>query len=45
MKKTLFSFVAGAGLMALHGAASAQVVLTVSSWLGPNHTLSQSQAK
>jgi TRAP-type C4-dicarboxylate transport system substrate-binding protein len=45
MKKTLFSFVAGAGLMALQGAASAQVVLTVSSWLGPNHTLSQTQAK
>jgi TRAP-type C4-dicarboxylate transport system substrate-binding protein len=45
MNKTLFSFVAGAGLMALQGAASAQVVLTVSSWLGPNHTLSQSQAK
>jgi TRAP-type C4-dicarboxylate transport system substrate-binding protein len=45
MKKTLFSFLAGAGLMALQGAASAQVVLTVSSWLGPNHTLSQSQAK
>jgi TRAP-type C4-dicarboxylate transport system substrate-binding protein len=45
MKKTLFSFLAGAGLLALQGAASAQVVLTVSSWLGPNHTLSQSQAK
>jgi TRAP-type C4-dicarboxylate transport system substrate-binding protein len=45
MKKTLFSFFAGAGLMALQGAASAQVVLTVSSWLGPNHTLSQSQSK
>jgi TRAP-type C4-dicarboxylate transport system substrate-binding protein len=36
--------VAGAGLLGA-GAASAQVVLTASSWLAPTHTLSTSQAK
>ncbi len=35
----------GAGLLGAAGAASAQVVLTTSSWLAPTHTLSQSQAK
>ena len=34
----------GTGLFAA-GNASAQVVLTASSWLPPTHTLSQSQAK
>ncbi len=35
----------GAGLLAAAGTASAQVVLTASSWLPPTHTLSMSQAK
>jgi TRAP-type C4-dicarboxylate transport system substrate-binding protein len=35
----------GAGLLAAAGTASAQVVLTASSWLPPSHTLSTSQAK
>lgn len=45
MEKSLLIFLAGVGLMAIQTAASAQVVLTVSSWLGPNHTLSQTQTK
>jgi len=43
-KFTIGAAVFGAGLFAA-GSASAQVVLTVSSWLPPTHTLSQSQAK
>ncbi|MFM1987761.1 MAG: hypothetical protein RJA99_718 [Pseudomonadota bacterium] len=44
MQKITLAAVLGAGLMSA-GAASAQVVLTTSSWLPPTHTLSQSQAK
>jgi len=43
-KFTIGAAVLGAGLFAA-GSASAQVVLTASSWLPPTHTLSQSQAK
>jgi TRAP-type C4-dicarboxylate transport system substrate-binding protein len=45
MNKVFISFLSAAGLMAIQTAASAQVVLTVSSWLGPSHTLSQTQVK
>jgi TRAP-type C4-dicarboxylate transport system substrate-binding protein len=41
---TIHAAILGAGLLGA-GAASAQVVLTASSWLPPTHTLSQSQAK
>lgn len=41
---TIPALVLGAGLLGA-GTASAQVVLTASSWLPPTHTLSQSQAK
>ncbi|HYF58038.1 MAG TPA: TRAP transporter substrate-binding protein [Burkholderiaceae bacterium] len=41
---TIGAAVLGAGLMSA-GGASAQVVLTASSWLPPTHTLSTSQAK
>jgi TRAP-type C4-dicarboxylate transport system substrate-binding protein len=41
---TIPAAILGAGLMAA-GSASAQVVLTASSWLSPTHTLSTSQAK
>lgn len=43
-KFALGAAVLGAGLFAA-GSASAQVVLTASSWLAPTHTLSMSQAK
>ena len=43
-KFVLGAAVLGAGLFAA-GSASAQVVLTTSSWLAPTHTLSMSQAK
>jgi TRAP-type C4-dicarboxylate transport system substrate-binding protein len=43
---SLFSgLILGTGLLLGAGAASAQVVLTASSWLPPTHTLSQTQAK
>jgi TRAP-type C4-dicarboxylate transport system substrate-binding protein len=41
---TIPAAILGAGLLGA-GSASAQVVLTASSWLAPTHTLSQSQAK
>lgn len=41
---TIPAAILGAGLLAA-GTASAQVVLTASSWLPPTHTLSTSQAK
>jgi TRAP-type C4-dicarboxylate transport system substrate-binding protein len=44
IKLSIGTAVFGAGLFAA-GAASAQVVLTASSWLPPTHTLSQTQAK
>jgi TRAP-type C4-dicarboxylate transport system substrate-binding protein len=43
-KFTIGAAVLGAGLFTA-ASASAQVVLTASSWLPPSHTLSQSQAK
>jgi len=43
-KFTIGAAVFGAGILAA-ASASAQVVLTTSSWLPPSHTLSQSQAK
>ena len=44
LKTTIGAAVLGAGLLGA-GAASAQVVLTASSWLAPTHPLSQTQAK
>lgn len=44
IKFSMGAAVFGAGLFAA-GTASAQVVLTASSWLPPTHTLSQTQAK
>jgi TRAP-type C4-dicarboxylate transport system substrate-binding protein len=45
MSKFLSSLVVGSALSLVSVTASSQVVLTTSSWLGPNHTLSQTQAK
>jgi hypothetical protein len=45
MSKFLSSLVVGSALSFVSVTASSQVVLTTSSWLGPNHTLSQTQAK
>lgn len=44
MSKFLFKPLFGAGLMAIASAASAQVVLTASSWVPPAHLLSRAQA-
>ena len=45
MNSLFSSLIFGTGLLLGAGAASAQVVLTASSWLPPTHTLSQTQAK
>lgn len=45
LNSSLTSALVGGALAALAPTASAQVVLTTSSWLGPNHTLSTTQAK
>ena len=44
MPKFAFKPLVGAGLMAIASAASAQVVLTASSWVPPAHLLSRAQA-
>lgn len=44
MSKLLFKPLFGAGLLAIACAASAQVVLTASSWVPPSHLLSRAQA-
>ena len=44
MSKLLFKPLFGAGLMAIASAASAQVVLTASTWVPPSHLLSRAQA-